>query len=121
MADSAPDFTVQQLLAICDRIDSLLSNIQMNVCGEYGGPTEQARRLQETKRLCAEVVSRLGYKPKSTRDKGLEDLNVKIKSIEPISDDFSVDLPHGRDLIFRGPRVDWYRINSNVRESCDVP
>ena len=121
MADSASDFTEQQLLEMYDRIDALITNIEVNLLGRYGGPTDQARRLREAKKLRAEVIARLGYQPKSTLDKDLEDLKGKINSGEPIHDDFSVDLPHLSDPIFRGPRGGRYRINSNGRKSYDVP
>ena len=121
MADSAPDFTEQQLLAMYDRIDAKITNIEVNLSGRYGGPIDQARRLEEAKRLRAEVIARLGYQPKSDLDNEVEKLKVKIKSSEPVSDDFSIDLPYSGDPIFRGPRGGRYRINSNGRKSYDVP
>ena len=89
MADSAPDFTEQQLLAMYDRIDAKITNIENNLLGQYGGPVEQASRIEEAKRLRDEVISRLGYQPKSALDKEMEDLKGKIDRGEPIRDDMT--------------------------------
>ena len=121
MADSAPDFTEQQLLAMYDRIDAKITNIENNLLGQYGGPVEQASRLEEAKRLRDEVISRLGYQPKSALDKEMEDLKGKIDSGEPIRDDFSTGLGYVGDPIFRGLRGGRYRITSGGRKSYDVP
>ena len=121
MAESAPDFTEQQLLAMYDRIDVKITHIEVNLGNKYGGPIEQASRLEEAKRLRAEVIVRLGYQPKSTLDKDLEDLKAKIDSGEPIRDDFSIGLGAVGDPIFKGPRGGRYRINNNGRKSYDVP
>ena len=122
MAESAPDFTEQQLLAMYDRIDVKITHIEVNLGNKYGGPIEQASRLEEAKRLRAEVIVRLGYQPKSTLDKDLEDLKAKIDSGEPIRDDFStgLGLRYVGDTTFRGPRGGRYRINSKGRKSYDV-
>ena len=122
MADSAPDFTEQQLLAMYDRIDAKITNIENNLLGQYGGPVEQASRLEEAKRLRDEVISRLGYQPKSALDKEMEDLKGKIDNGEPIRDDFStgLGLRYVGDPTFRGPRGGRYRINSKGRKSYDV-
>lgn len=120
MADSAPDFTEQQLLAMYERIDAKVTQITNNLGNQYGGPIEQASRLEEAKRLRAEVISRLGYQPKSAIDKEMEDLKGKIDSGEPIRDDFSTGLGYVGDPIYRGPRGGRYRINSKGRKSYDV-
>ena len=112
MADSASDYNEQQLLAMYDRIDVKITQIENNLGNRYGGPIEQASRLEEAKRLRAEVISRLGYQPKSALDKDLEDLKAKVGSVNP--DDYS------SDQIYVGPRGGLYRYNSNGRKSYDV-
>ena len=122
MADSAPDFTEQQLLAMYERIDAKITQIKNNLGNQYGGPIEQESRLEEAKRLRAEVISRLGYQPKTAVDEEMEDLKGKIDRGEPIRDDFStgLGLRYVGDPTPRGPRGGRYRINSKGRKSYDV-
>ena len=114
MAENAPGPNEQELLAIYDRLDALVTNIEVNLMGKYGGPIDQARRLQEAKNLRAEVISKMGYQPKSSLDNEIEELKGKI------GDGRADDYDYSGDQIFIGSRGGLYRYNSNGRKSYDV-
>lgn len=121
MDNQASDSSEKKLLEMYDRLEALHTNIQVNLCGRYGSPTEQARRLEEVKELRQQVINKLGYKPKSTLDKEIEamkrgeDLEETYRNQKPYRNHWS-----GYDPVFTGPRGGRYRINNNGRKSYDV-
>ncbi|WP_415411090.1 hypothetical protein ACLM45_05820 [Synechococcus sp. A10-1-5-9] len=115
MDNQASDSSEQKLLEMYVRLDALHTNIEVNLSGRYGSPTEQARRLDEVKELRQQVIDKLGYTPKSTLDKEIEAMKRGEDLQEPYRNYWS-----GHDPVFTGPRGGRYRINSNGRKSYDV-